>query len=227
MSWYRGGGGSKKRWKSRTERRGTTFKGGMRKRYQGRKHKRNTKKGRKIRRVVALVAVCFGFPFNTWGAHWAPSIKKTHVPQFWEIFFYFFPSSVFSFWNSTKQKASELIISFSSLFLSLFVLLSVWFPHYLPFYPCWIIIFWYYSSISKGFSSFCFHGCNIFFYFSVYINGSSLFFFKVFFTSLHCLCFFCIPFLAYMLVLLSACHMKGFPPCLVAFAVRSYLRTRH
>lgn len=123
-------------------------------------------------------------------------------------------------------------LHFSHIFPCLFVLFSVW-CHYFSFHPCWIIIFWYTGSISKGFflfaafslSLFLFHRYNIFFT-SPWILMIA-YFFKVFFSSLHCPYVFCVPFLAYMIALVSAFQVIGFPPCLVAFPIHSYLRTRH
>lgn len=146
----------------------------MRKRYWEENRKGTVKKVEKSEQL--WFSVYFGFPLIIVGAQWALSIRKTHVLQFWEIFYFFpfiyFLSSLFVI--PIRQKACELIVWFSLLFLT--------FSHlYLFYFPCdfllislsiLVIIFGYIGSLSKNFSLFLFHGCNTFFYFSVNVNGS-------------------------------------------------------
>lgn len=86
---------------------------GMRKRYPGRKHKRNSKEGRKIRRAVALVRMYFGFLLIILGGYF-PSEKLENLMSFSSgkfSYIIFSPSVFFSVFlmyeTLIRQKTSE------------------------------------------------------------------------------------------------------------------------
>lgn len=100
--------------KVRCRKQSNNIKGGNGKRYSGRKHKRNSKEGRKIRRAVALVCMYFGLPLIILGGYFPSEKKLEKLMSFisGKFSYIIFSSSVFfsvflMYDTLIRQKASE------------------------------------------------------------------------------------------------------------------------